>query len=132
MVFVAKSQLVSAVREELAQNPNHYAISVITDGEEVFWRHFEDLVELFGPVTIHFEPYVAGVVILTCMFKRCRALRRRGDMTNLEITIEHAGPYVFRLLFGCRTGTSVSIDDEDNVCVDTTGAPADEKELSEC
>jgi hypothetical protein len=126
MVFVFRSQLVTAVREELSQNPQHYALSVVTDGEELFWRHFERLCKQFAPLTPHFEPHVCGAVILTCMFRRCRALRRRADMTNLEMSVTHAGPYVFRLVLGCGPETSVSIDSEDNICCDVLGTECEE------
>ena len=125
MPFALRSQLVTAVREELSQNPAHYALSVVTDSEQVFWNHFERLVASFAPLTTHFERHVAGATILTCMFRRCRALRRRSDMTNLEMSITHAGPYVFRLLFGCGPETSLSIDREDCICVDIVGTEED-------
>jgi hypothetical protein len=126
MVFVFRSQLVTAVREELAQNPAHYALSIVTDGEETFWSHFERLCKLFASSTPHFEPHVRGAVILTCMVRRCRVLRRRADMTNLEMSVTHAGPWAFRLWLGCGPDTSVSIDAEDNVCVDVLGTESEE------
>ena len=122
MVFVAKSQLVTAVREELAQNPVHYGLSIATDGEEEFWSDFEELYELFEPATTRFEPHVAGAIILSCMVKRCRAVRRRSDMASLETSIAHAGSFVFRAMFKVRKEASVFLDRDDNLCVDLLGS----------